>query len=128
MVAQFLLFTSGTAASKKATSGIMAALAVFGVVENDIPLFVAVFIGLLGGTAAAWARERQTEREFPKHWLLMQVAAYILIFVFVTALHEYPGLTTRWSAAIAGLLSFAGREGLQAAHRRTVREIESRDI
>lgn len=128
MMAEFLLFTSGTAVSKKATSGAMAALAILGVVENDIPLFVAVFIGLLGGTAAAWARERQNGRKFPRHWLLMQMAAYVLIFVFVLALHEYPGLTTRWSAAIAGLLSFASREGLQAAHRRTVREIESREI
>lgn len=128
MMAEFLWFTSGTALSKKVTSGVMASLAVFGVVDSDIPLFVAVFIGLLGGTAAAWARERQSGTTFPKHWLLMQMAAYILIFVFVLALHEYPGLTTRWSAAIAGLLSFASREGLQAAHRRTVREIESRDL
>lgn len=128
MVAKLLFFASGTAASKKATSGIMAVLAILGIVENDIPLFLAVFIGLVGGTAAAWARERQSRKTFPKHWLLMQMAAYILIFVFVLALHEYPGLTTRWSAAIAGLLSFAGREGLQAAHRRTVREIESREI
>lgn len=128
MMTKFLLFSSGTAAGKKATSGLMAVLATLGVVENDIPLFLAIFIGLLGGTAAAWARERQSGTTFPKHWLLMQMAAYVLIFVFVLALHEYPGLTTRWSAAIAGLLSFASREGLQAAHRRTVREIESREI
>lgn len=106
----------------------MAALAVFGVVENDIPLFVAVSIGLLGGTAAAWAREKQSGKIFPRYWLLSQIAAYVMIFMCVVALHEYPGLSTRWSAAIAGLLSFASREGLQAMHRRTVREIESRDI
>ena len=128
MVAEFLFFASGTAAGKKATSGVMASLAVFGVVDSDIPLFVAVSIGLLGGTAAAWAREKQNGKVFPKHWLMAQIAAYVMIFMLVLALHEYPGLTTRWSAAIAGLLSFASREGLQAIHRKSIQKIEDIEI
>lgn len=128
MMGQLVTQAVVTAVGKKTTSGIMAGLAIFGIVENDIPLFVAVFIGLVGGTLAAWAREKQGGRKFPQNWLMMQAASYILIFVLVLALHDYPGLSTRWAAATAGMLSFASREGLQALHRRTVREIESREI
>jgi len=123
------MIASGSAAvAKKGVTGIMSVFAAIGITSESIPLFLAVIIGLFGGTAAAWARERQNSRDLPKHWLAMQIAAYAMIFLIVIAINEYPGLSVRWSAALAALLSFASREGLTALHKRTVKEISERDI
>ena len=114
------------ASAKKGTLGFMGALASLGITPDDVSLGVAIAIGLVGGTAAAWTRERQNGKHIPKNWLLLQAAAYIMIFVLVLALNEWPGLTVRWSSAVAALLSFASREGLTAMHKRTLKEIAER--
>lgn len=125
-----MLIKSATAVtlSKKGTNGLLAALATLGVTSDNIPLYVAITVGLFGGTAAAWARERQSGTPLGPGWLFMQMAAYVMIFVLVLALVDYPGLTVRWSAAVAALLSFSSREGLLALHKRTLKEIETRDV
>lgn len=123
-----ILSTTVTATAKKGSAGIMGALAALGVTPADGSLFMAIFIGLVGGTLAAWARERQGGHEAGWRWAAMQAAAWLMIFVLVTALHDYPGLTVRWAAAMAALCSFASREGLNAMQRRVIREIEERPL
>ena len=54
------MIASGSAAvAKKGVTGIMSVFAAIGITSESIPLFLAVIIGLFGGTAAAWARERK---------------------------------------------------------------------
>lgn len=114
--------------AKEGVAGLLGALGALGVTPDDIPLFMAILIGLVGGTAAAWARERQSGNLAGWKWLGIQVAAWLMIFMLVNALYEWPGVSIRWAGALAALGAFASREGLQAIHRRTLREIEEREI
>lgn len=113
--------------AKDGLTGFMAAVSMVGLTPDDFPLFLAITVGLVGGTAAAWSREAQNGHRPGLGWLWAQATAWLLIAVIVSALAEYPGLSVRWSGAVAALGAFASREGLLALQRRTVREIEKRN-
>lgn len=113
---------------KDGAGGALAGLAAVGMTPNDFPLMLAILIGLIGGTMAAWARERQAGVTIRPSWLVLQCAAWLMIAVLVVALAEYPGLSVRWSGAVAAIAAFASREGLQTLHLRAVKEMEERAL
>lgn len=113
-------------AVKEGAGGLLGVLATLGMTPTDVPLLMAIIIGLVGGTMAAWARERQNGKPVGFAWLVLRLSAWLMIGLLVLAIHDYPGISVRWAGALAALCAFASHEGLQALHKRTLREIEER--
>jgi hypothetical protein len=114
--------SAGTAKAAVASGGTAAAAVTL--IPADWPGLIAIAIGVMVGTAAAWAWEDQEGRPTGWRWFRWQVAMWGLVYVSVLGLQETFGWSVRASIAIAAAAVFLGREGLSRIRRRILARIE----
>ncbi len=86
--------------------------AMVGITAADGPLLFSIMVGLLGGTLAAWPRDRDVRRQRRiswSSWLVERLMLWVAVLVICLAAHDLTGMVTpRVAGALAVLLVFGG--------------------
>lgn len=112
---------------KTSASGLIGAFAVLGIVPEDIPNYFAILVGMIIGTATAWARADQDSVDLPARWALWQAAMCAFFAMFVLFLQWMTGVVDgRATGFVSAVLAFLSREALDAIGSRSLTEIKER--
>lgn len=99
----------------------------FGLIfPEDVRHSVAVFIGLVVGTVAAYVWEDQNSKTIPKKWLMWQLGMWGLIWVLSLFVAEWWLLSNRAVIALAAGAAFLGRDLIDRARKKALDKAEQK--